>query len=235
MDYSYIFHSAKPIYERFSAFGFEKDTDGFILRKNLSIPDFKVLVKIQGETLTAQVYDFSSLPEGERYTLFDVKNANGAFVSKIREEVQSIIEDFRSECFSSTDIHKKYKDYIEKEFECKAEYPWGPPKDESEKPSVVKSERFADYAVFRASNQKWFAIIMHITYKQLGFENDEKVFVVNLKYDSDKVTDIIDKKSVFPAYHMNKKHWITVLLTDVTDFEKLQELTKRSYELVNAG
>jgi len=91
MDYSYIFHSAKPIYEKFSAFGFEKDTDGFILRKNLSIPDFKVLVKIQRETLTAQVYDFSSLPEGERYTLFDVKNANGAFVSKIREEVQGIL------------------------------------------------------------------------------------------------------------------------------------------------
>ena len=30
---------------------------------------------------------------------------------------------------------------------------------------------------------------------------------------------------------MNKKHWITVLLTRVTDFDRLCELTRRSYEL----
>ena len=43
---------------------------------------------------------------------------------------------------------------------------------------------------------------------------------------------ITDKKSIFPAYHMNKKYWITVLLTAVTDFEKLCELTKKSFALV---
>ena len=37
---------------------------------------------------------------------------------------------------------------------------------------------------------------------------------------------------VRPAYHMNKKHWITILLTKVTDYEKLCALTKRSYDLV---
>ena len=31
---------------------------------------------------------------------------------------------------------------------------------------------------------------------------------------------------------MNKKYWITVLLTAVTDFDKLSELTKKSYALV---
>ena len=31
---------------------------------------------------------------------------------------------------------------------------------------------------------------------------------------------------------MNKTYWITVLLTAVTDFEKLCELTKKSYALV---
>ncbi|WP_407428795.1 hypothetical protein [Treponema sp.] len=32
---------------------------------------------------------------------------------------------------------------------------------------------------------------------------------------------------------MNKKHWITVLLTAVTDFEKLCNLTQESWELVS--
>jgi predicted DNA-binding protein (MmcQ/YjbR family) len=74
---------------------------------------------------------------------------------------------------------------------------------------------------------------MNITYKILGFENDEKLFVVNLKADKERISEIIDRKSIFPAYHMNKKHWITVLLTGVTDFDQLCALTRRSFELVN--
>ena len=71
---------------------------------------------------------------------------------------------------------------------------------------------------------------MQIKFKNLGFESDEPVWVVNLK--AENVEAISDKKSIFPAYHMNKKYWITVLLTAVTDFENLCELTKKSFALV---
>ena len=92
-------------------------------------------------------------------------------------------------------------------------------------------ENIPDGAVFRhQSNNKWFALIMQIKFKNLGFESDEPVWAVNLK--AENVEAITDKKSIFPAYHMNKKYWITVLLTAVTDFEKLCELTKKSFALV---
>ena len=54
-----------------------------------------------------------------------------------------------------------------------------------------------------------------------------------MKADQTEIPNLIDKKSIFPAWHMNKKHWITVLLTAVTDFEKLCEFTQKSWELVN--
>ena len=71
---------------------------------------------------------------------------------------------------------------------------------------------------------------MNIKFKNLGFESEEPVWAVNLK--AENVDSIADKKTVFPAYHMNKKYWITVLLTSVTDFDLLCSLTEKSYNLV---
>ena len=73
---------------------------------------------------------------------------------------------------------------------------------------------------------------MRIKYRQLGLTGDEEVWVVNMKASQDEIPNLIDKKSIFPAWHMNKTHWITVLLTAATDFEKLCELTQTSWELV---
>ena len=73
---------------------------------------------------------------------------------------------------------------------------------------------------------------MRIKYRQLGLTGDENVWVVNMKADQAEIQYLIDNKSIFPAWHMNKKHWITVLLTAVTDFNKLCELTQKSWELV---
>lgn len=64
------------------------------------------------------------------------------------------------------------------------------------------------------------------------FSAEERVWCVNLKAAPDEIPLLIDAKSIFPAYHMNKKHWITVALTAATDFDKLCDLTGRSFELV---
>jgi len=226
MDFSYIFHSSIPNYEKFADFGFAKNGDEYICKKPLSEPGFYAIFKVHGENLTAQVYETLSETSfetstttitDEKYTLLDVKTATGPFVTKIRQEVQQIIDDFRELCFESDDVHEKYLAFLKSEFSCKPDFPW---------------EGFSDYAVFRCPNKKWFALVMKISYKNVGLKSEEPVYVVNLKADSDKISQIIDKKSIFPAYHMNKKHWITILLTKVTDYEKLCALTKRSYDLV---
>ncbi len=153
--------------------------------------------------------------------LFDVPSANGAFVGQIRSEVQAIIDEIRESCFDTQDIRKKYVDFLQKEFYVSGDKPWS---DEGDFTS----------SVYRCPNGKWFALVMQIKFKSLGFESDETVWAVNLKADAEKIPELTDKKSIFPAYHMNKKYWITVLLTAVTDFKRLCELTRRSYELVSA-
>lgn len=221
MDYSYIFSSAKPIKEKFADFGFKKLGDSLVCKKALSGGDFYATLTICRETLTAQVYDAAT---DELYAPFDMRGARGAFVAAVREEVQKIVDDFYERCFESEDIHKKYVAFVESEFNCKAEFPW------AQEEGAAK--RYSDAAVFRCPNQKWFALVMEISYKNLGLASDEKVFTVNLKADPERVADLADKKTIFPAYHMNKKHWITVLLTSATDFDLLRSLTEQSRALV---
>ena len=233
MDYSYIFRSAVPDYAKFASFGFEKRGAAYICKKSLPETGFYVLLTVTGETCSAEVYESADDFPDSKYALFDVESANGSFVSQIRSQVQGIVEDFRQTCFEISDLHEKYIHFLESEFNCKPDFPWAAPKNPGEAQSSFKSGRYDDAAVFRCPNQKWFALVMNITYKNLGFENDENVFVVNLKADKDHINEIIDKKSIFPAYHMNKKYWITVLLTGVTDFDRLCSLTRRSFELVN--
>ena len=70
-------------------------------------------------------------------------------------------------------------------------------------------------------------------FQAVGFEKAGDEYVCKKTIDVDgSIPDVVDRHSIFSAWHMNKKHWITVLLTAVTDFEKLCELTLRSFELV---
>ena len=226
MDFSYIFRSAKLIGEHLENAGFVKVDSGaqgqgsemhaYTLSREICNSDFYALITLNQteETLTAQVYDSVT---NEKYALFDNTRSHGSFVASMREEVQNVIEEIRATCFSSADLKEKYIAFLKEHFCAQPDFPW------SDTP---------DFCVFRAENQKWFALIMKIKYKQLGLTGDEKVWVVNMKADADKIASLIDKKSVFPAWHMNKTHWITVLLTATTDFDRLCALTERSFELV---
>ena len=218
MDYSYIFRSAKIKKDSLEAAGFAT-TDGetYTMSPTVSAGAFRadITLSLEAQTLTVHLFDTET---GEKYALFDMPSSHGAFVASLREEVQQIIDEIRSKCFESKDLKKDYISWIKNQFGAEPDFPW---------PDTP------DYCVFRCQNEKWFALVMRLKYKQLGLTGDENVWVVNIKADQTEIPNLIDHKSIFPAWHMNKKHWITVLLTAVTDFEKLCELTLKSYELVS--
>lgn len=218
MDYSYIFRSAKIKKDSLEAAGFAT-TDGatYTMSPTVSAGAFRadITLSLEAQTLTVHLFDTET---GEKYALFDMPSSHGAFVASLREEVQVLIDDIKSKCFESKDLKDDYISWIKNQFGAEPDFPW---------PDTP------DYCVFRCQNEKWFALVMRLKYKQLGLTGDEEVWVVNIKADQTEIPNLIDHKSIFPAWHMNKKHWITVLLTAVTDLEKLCELTLKSYELVS--
>ena len=58
-------------------------------------------------------------------------------------------------------------------------------------------------------------------------------FSANLKMDPDLVPDYREKyEAVQPGYHMNKKHWNTIIVDNTLTAKQLKELINHSYELV---
>ena len=106
--------------------------------------------------------------------------------------------------------------YIKKKYKTSPEYPWA--KDNSS-------------AVFRHSdNKKWFALVMNVGKDKLGFSDTRYVDVINLKISDVMFRDIlVQEEGILPAYHMNKNHWITVLLDGTVKEDKIYDLIDASF------
>ncbi|MCM1185861.1 MAG: MmcQ/YjbR family DNA-binding protein [Lachnoclostridium sp.] len=107
-------------------------------------------------------------------------------------------------------------DYIKKKYKVSPEYPW---------------IKYDSNAVFRhADNKKWFALVMSVQKNKLGLSGDDYVDVVNLKVIDMVFRDvIIREEGIMPAYHMNKLHWITVLLDGTVEEERVLDLIDMSF------
>lgn len=71
-------------------------------------------------------------------------------------------------------------------------------------------------------NNKWFALLMEVDGKEyLNIKtNPEYSELLRKTYDY-----------IIPAYHMNKEHWNTIILSDECDRELVEELLEQSYNL----
>ena len=89
-------------------------------------------------------------------------------------------------------------------------------------------------AVFRhTDNRKWFALSMSVSRRKFGLDSDEMIDVVNLKLPIEMFGSFGKSDGVYPAYHMNKLHWISVLLPDAPD-DVIHFLLNASFEATKA-
>ncbi len=77
-------------------------------------------------------------------------------------------------------------------------------------------------------NKKWYAIVMRVSRRKFGFDSDEMIDVVNLKLPIEMFGSFGRDDGVYPAYHMNKRHWVSVFLCDAAD-DTIEFLVNASY------
>lgn len=110
--------------------------------------------------------------------------------------------------------------YVADTYYVEPDYPW---------------EDSKNFAVLRhRDNKKWFGLIMDITPEKLVLEDGkhEKIIdVMNLKCDPLMIGSLVKDNGIFPAYHMNKNYWITVILDGSLPMDKVCALLDLSFEL----
>ena len=105
-------------------------------------------------------------------------------------------------------------------------------------PGAVLDKPFEDdfdTTVFRhGEGGKWFGLVMNLERSRVGLPGEGKVDVLNLKCDPEEgfiVREMYD--GIIPAYHMNKRHWISVILDGGVPCDFVERLTEKSYDLTD--
>lgn len=200
-------------------FGFIKDKDNYKYITNIMNNKFRVEIIINSNNeLIGKIYDIET---NEEYTNFRVENL-GSFSNSVKEEYINILKNIVSNCYISHYFSfnqtNRIVNEITKKYNVSSEFLW---------------DKYPSYGIFRSkSSNKWFAAILNVDKSKVINNESGEIEIINVKID-DLVNSYLKEKGIFPAYHMSKKSWITIILDDTCKDEKIMELIDISYEIVN--
>jgi predicted DNA-binding protein (MmcQ/YjbR family) len=152
------------------------------------------------------------------YALFEVESAEGAFVDRVRQEAENLVRDVVENCFFDSDVRSRLLSYVKERYGT-----------EQENLRVI----YKDYCTLREhGTKKWYGLFMRIPWTSLHVERKGMTKVLNVKADPEEIQRLIDHDRYFPAYHMDKVHWISILLDKETDMDAAKRMLDESYALV---
>lgn len=219
-----VFKNKKIVSEKLLDFGFVKFEKGYTFLSDIMDGDFRVDIKVlDNMELVGKIFDNFN---NDEYINFRIESFNGSFVNKIRKEYTELLEKIADFCcyellFFSPQANRISRKIFEK-YGINPSFPW-------------KNSKHSSYATFRhKETKKWFALIMDISWDNL-LKNDSKeiINIINLKLRPEKIDEIIDKKIIFPGYHMNHKNWASLVLNNRLDDDYIMKLVDESFLLTN--
>ena len=210
---AYQFNSKKA-----KEYGFVENQGIWTFSSTILQGDFLVRVIVVDGVLGLQVYDQET---GDLYPQVHMKSMRGTFVGSVREACLEVLYDIRKSCFEVQEFlcsqTKRIMTLVQAKYENQLEYLW---------------EKSPDTAVLRHDdNQKWYAVLMKISWEKLDKAREGHVEVVNLKHD--QVANLLLEKGIYPAFHMNKRYWISLPLDDTLSDEQIVKLFERSWFLTS--
>ena len=211
-----IFKSYQFNQEKAYAYGFVESSGVWTYSCQILQGDFVMTVSITADNVSFQVFDQET---GDLYPQVHMETMRGVFVGSVREACLGILYQIRKNCFAVQEFicpqTKRIMGYVQEKYGNQLEYLW---------------EQSPDTAVLRhEESQKWYAVLMKISWDKLDKGKEGLVEAVNLKHDC--VTDLLTQRGIYPAFHMNKRYWISVAFDDTLSDEMVLELIERSWNL----
>lgn len=206
--------------DRLLAYGFRPDGETLIFTKPLPADHLEIIVEYDG-AIRGRIMDRAI---GEEYTNFRIESAAG-YSAGIRQQYIELLLDIRENCcrnlyFKSRQA-RRINEYIYETYRGVPEFLW---------PSLPS------YAVFRRGDSgKWYAVVGRLPLNKLDptSVSRREVEVINVKADPAVIQKLLPEKGYYPAFHMNKKYWVSILLDDTLADEAIQPLIRGSYESVS--
>ena len=213
-----LFSHLRPSEQALTAYGFRKTDDEYVLERAFMDGKFRAVITVHPDgTLSGKVMDTEL---DEEYIQVHVPGAIGNFAAAVKEAYIAILEDTAKHCFYSVPFASDQANRISEQiFEL-----W------HDRPEYTFQDK--NYAVFRhQDNEKWYALFMRVDADRIRTGASGQIDVVNLKMPDEQIEALQSISGIYPAWHMNRKHWITVVMDDTLDDAEIMDLLKTSHEL----
>lgn len=183
--------------------------------------NFRIDIIIVGNCVDGKIYDLSL---NEEYTNFRVQNITGDFIGKIRDEYIDLLNDIKNKCTEPQlflfEQSNRISKLIKEKYNCDPNFEW---------------KKFPGYASFKNQRtNKWYGIIMNVDKSKLDKSLSGEVEIIDIKLAPEKIEHLLNKEGFYPAYHMNKKNWISIILNGTIKDNYLMELIGESYLYSNS-
>lgn len=204
--------------QKLEKFGFCKCKEGLCYTQPIMNQMFELKIKIaQNGKINWQVCDPDT---GDEYSLVKT-TAEGAFVGSLRIACQCVFYEIATTCGVPTVFKSKQaslvQSYILQKYGDQLEFLW---------------EKTPDNAIFRRQdNKKWYGAILTILQNKIGLPDLGKIEILDLRSTPQEIITLIDRQKYFPAYHMNKKNWLTICLNDSVETNEIYRRIDESYLL----
>ena len=213
-----IFRNRMPDFEKLKRYGFVQSDNNYICKTSILDGQFELKITVGKNGVETEVTDAET---NEPYTLFLADGASGSFIGAVKTAYTNALLCLAENCFHKNVFKSEYARklilYAEDKYGSALEFLW---------------EKFTDNAIWRRKdNKKWYGILLTVPKNKLGLPSDDKVEIIDLRTNPESIDSVIDNKTVFGGYHMNKKHWITVCLDGTVPLKKIENMLDISYEL----
>lgn len=99
------------------------------------------------------------------------------------------------------------------------------------KPEYLWPEDPKTFIFRHTENRKWFGVVMDVERGKLGLPGTGKVFLLDVKTGPILSGAYLGQSGVVRAWHMNKTHWLGVLLDGSAPEQTIRELLDISFSL----
>ena len=199
------------------AYGFQPEGHTLVYTQDLAAENFRIIITYD-RALIGKIID---LAFGEEYVNFRLESAAG-YSAEIRNQFEALLLDIRGKCcknqYFESEQARRINEYIYETYDVMPEFLW---------PNIPS------YAAYRKKQGgKWFAVIGSVPRCKVdsASRSTQDVEVINLKADKDQINALLAEDGIYPAFHMNKKCWVSIIFDDTLADADIQRMICESFE-----
>ena len=212
-----IFQRSLVDFNKLTKYGFKEFDAQWIYTKEFMNGAFRAVVTIDKKgTVSGNVYETEI---DDVFLPLRVESMGGEYVAKVRLEYEQILQDIKAHCFTTQYFNHPQTNRLANALTSKYKdmplFPW---------------KEYPGFGVFKnPDTDKWYALFMNIDKSKLDPKQSGKVEALNIKLAPEEILVLLKQKGFYPAYHMNKKSWISIVLNDTLNDNVILDLINKSY------